>query len=161
MPMSTIDQTIADFLAQRRIAVAGVSREAGGAHGGNAVYAGLKKRGYEVFAVNPNADTVLGDPCYRSLAAIPGGVDAVVIATAPSVTPSVVEDCRRLGIARVWMHSPMGQGSVSREAAAACVGAGIACVAGACPMMYGAGADGGHRLMRTLLRFTGGLPKGA
>lgn len=160
----SIDRTpagriIEDFLAQRRIAVAGVSRDAKGMHGGNAVYQGLKKRGYEVFAVNPNADTVMGDPCYRSLAAIPGGVDAVVIATNPRETPAVVEECRALGIGRVWMHSPGGQGSRSAAAADACRDAGIACVNGACPMMYGQGADGGHRFMRLLLRFTGGLPR--
>ena len=80
--MPTIEAAIDDFLAQKRIAVAGVSREPGGKHGGNIVYQRFKERGYEVFAVNPNADTVEGDPCYRSLAAIPGGVDAVVIATA-------------------------------------------------------------------------------
>ena len=88
--MPTAQAAIDDFLAQKRIAVAGVSREAGGKHGGNVIYQRLRERGYQVFAVNPNADTVEGDPCYRSLAAIPGGVDAVVIATTPSVAPSVV-----------------------------------------------------------------------
>ena len=102
--MPTVQAAIDDFLAQKRIAVAGVSREPGGKHGGNIIYQRFKERGYDVFAVNPNADTVEGDPCYRSLAAIPGGVDAVVIATAPAVAPSVVEECRQLGITRVLMH---------------------------------------------------------
>src|SRR5689334_18672806 len=100
-----------DFLEQRRIAVAGVSREPA-AHGGNVVYRRLRERGYEVFAVNPNAATVEGEPCYADLASIPGGVDAVVIATNPRDTQSVVEDCRTLGIRRVWMHRSFGDGSV-------------------------------------------------
>ena len=66
--MPTVDAAIADFLAQERIAVAGVSREPGGKHGGNVVYKRLKERGYQVFAVNPNADTVEGDPCFHDLA---------------------------------------------------------------------------------------------
>ena len=114
--MSTIDQATADFLAQKRIAVVGVSREPGGKHGGNVVYQRLRDRGYEVFAVNPNADVVEGDPCFHDLRSIPGGVDAVVIATTPAVAPSVARECSELGITRVWMHRSFGGGSVSAEA---------------------------------------------
>ena len=114
--MVTVAEATADFLAQKRIAVAGVSRNAG-AHSGNAVYDRLVSRGYETFAVNPNADEIDGKPCFRSLAAIPGGVDAVVIATAPDAAADVIADCERLGIKRVWMHRSFGGGSVSEEAA--------------------------------------------
>ena len=157
--MPTVDQAITDFLAQKRIAVAGVSREHGGKHGGNIVYQRLKERGYEVFAVNPNAQTVEGDPCFRDLASIPGGVDAVVIATAPSVTPSVVEECRKLGITRVWMHRSFGGGSVSKDAHEFCRQNGIASLAGGCPLMYGPTSDGGHRFMRVFAGLFGQLPK--
>ena len=91
--MPTAEAAIDDFLAQKRIAVVGVSREPGGKHGGNVVYQRLRERGYEVFAVNPNADMVEGDPCFHDLASIPGGVDAVVIATTPAVAPSVAREC--------------------------------------------------------------------
>jgi predicted CoA-binding protein len=157
--MSTVDEAINDFLAQRRIAVAGVSREPGGKHGGNVVYQRLRERGYDVFAVNPNADTVEGDPCYHDLASIPGGVDAVVIATARSVAPSVVQQCKELGITRVWMHRSFGGGSVSREAHELCRESGIAAIAGGCPLMYGPTSDGGHRFMRRLLGLVGQIPK--
>ena len=159
--MPTAEAAIDDFLAQKRIAVAGVSREPGGKHGGNIVYQRFKERGYEVFAVNPNADTVEGDPCYRSLATIPGGVDAVVIATTPVNAVSVVEECKALGITRVWMHRSFGGGSVSAEAHAFCRENGIASIAGGCPLMYGPTSDGGHRFMRTFLRLFGQLPKEA
>jgi hypothetical protein len=157
--MSTLDQAIDDFLAQKRIAVAGVSREPGGMHGGNVVYQRLRERGYEVFAVNPNADTVEGDPCYHDLKSIPGGVDAVVIATTPAVAPSVARECNELGISRVWMHRSFGSGSVSPEAHAFCRQNGIASIAGGCPLMYGPTSDAGHRFMRTMVGLFGGLPK--
>jgi predicted CoA-binding protein len=158
--MPTVDDAIADFLAQKRIAVAGVSREAGGKHGGNVVYQRLKQRGYLVFAVNPNADTVQnGDPCYRSLAAIPGGVDAVVIATRPEIAPSVVRECKELGISRVWMHRSFSAGSVSKEAHEFCRQNGIASLAGGCPLMYGPTSDGGHRFMKVFAGLFGMLPK--
>ena len=155
--MTTVAEAAADFLAQRRIAVAGVSRQAAG-HGGNAVYTTLRRRGYEVFAVNPNADTVEGDPCYRSLADIPGGVDGVVVATGPAATASVVDECVRLGIRRVWMHRSFGGGSVDDAAATAGRAAGLTVIAGACPLMYGARADIAHRCMGWVLGFTGSRP---
>jgi uncharacterized protein len=60
--MQAIKQAAAAFLANKRVAVTGVSRQPKG-HGSNVVYQRLRQRGYEVFAVNPNADRVEGDPC--------------------------------------------------------------------------------------------------
>ena len=78
--MATIKEAASEFLSQKRVAVTGVSRTPGG-HGSNAVYKRLRERGYQVFAVNPNADEVEGDLAYHDLRSIPGGVDAVVIGT--------------------------------------------------------------------------------
>jgi predicted CoA-binding protein len=155
--MVTVAEATKDFLAQRRIAVAGVSRNAG-AHSGNAVYERLKSRGYEVFAVNPNTDEINGEKVYRSLDAIPGGVDAVVIATAVDVVKDVVADCERLGITRVWMHRSFGGGSVSQEAATVGRQAGMTVIAGGCPLMFEPTADGFHRCMKWVIGFTGAKP---
>ena len=78
-----IAEAATEFLACRRIAVTGVSRTPG-SHGSNVVYDRLVERGYEVFPVNPNAAEIGDKPAYPSLTAIPGGVDAVVIGTAPA-----------------------------------------------------------------------------
>jgi predicted CoA-binding protein len=157
--MPTVAEATQDFLAQRRIAVAGVSREKGGAHGGNVVYQRLKQRGYEVFAVNPNADTVEdGDPCFRNLDAIPGGVDAIVIATAPGAAGSVIADCLRLGVSRAWMHRSFGGGSVSKEAAEAGRAGGMVVIEGGCPLMFEPTADGAHKFMKWCIGFTGNKP---
>jgi len=155
--MATVAEAAADFLAQRRIAVAGVSRDAA-SHGGNVVYKRLRDRGYQVFAVNPNADTVEGDTCYHDLASIPGGVDAVVVATSPAATGTVVDECVRLGIRRVWMHRSFGGGSVSNDAVARGRAEGLTVIAGACPLMFDPAADFGHRCMRWALGFTSSKP---
>ncbi len=81
--MTSIKQAAETFLNSRRIAVTGVSRTPPANHGGNVVYTRLRDAGYEVFAVNPHAKSIEGDPAYANLSEIPGGVDAVVIATAP------------------------------------------------------------------------------
>ena len=156
--MVTIADATSDFLAQKRIAVAGVSRTAAG-HGGNVVYKRLKDRGYAVFAVNPNADKLEGDPCFHDLASIPGGVDAVVIATAPDVAADVARQAHELGITRVWMHRSFGGGSVSQEATDYCKANGMTAIAGGCPLMYGPTSDTGHRCMRWFISLMGGIPK--
>ncbi len=145
-----------EFLAHQRIAVAGVSRSSDQA--ANLVYTTLRDRGYEVYAVNPAAEHVEGDVCYPGLGAIPVGVDGVVIATHPDVTPTVVQECVDLGIPRVWMHRSFGTGSVSPEAVQLCQKAGIDVIPGGCPMMFFESADVGHRCMRWFLGITGKLP---
>ncbi len=154
--MARASAAIEEFLAQRRIAVAGVSRNKNEA--ANAVYRKLRGAGYEVFAVNPNAQTVEGDPCYPDLRSVPGGIDGVVIATHPAVSEQVAQECAQLGVSRVWMHRSFGQGSVSEEAVEICRENGIAVIAGGCPLMFCDPVDIGHRCMRWILGVSGRLP---
>ena len=159
MTTTTLDMKVQDFLAQKRIAVAGVSRDKSHHPVGNVIYHRLKTTGHEVFAVNPHMQTFEGDRCYPDLQSIPGGVDGVVIITRPTTTQRIVRDCNDAGVRRVWMHQSMGKGtSVSSEAVEYCHQHDISVIAGACPMMYGEGADVGHTCMRWILRLTGGLP---
>ena len=147
--MSTTKQVAAEFLAAKRVAVTGVSRTPQG-HGSNMVYQRLRQRGYEVFAVNPEADQVEGDTCYPDLASIPGGVDWVVIGTRPQAAEATIRECADLGITRVWMHRGPGAGSVSPSAAEYGRQRGITVIEGGCPCMFGPAADPGHKAMRYL-----------
>jgi len=156
--MVTIKEAATDFLARKRIAVTGVSRNPQG-HGSNIVYQRLRERGYEVFAVNPNADQVEGDPCYHDLASIPGGVEAVVIGTRPETAEATMHECEELGIKHVWMHRSFGPGSVSPEAAASGRSRGIAVIDGGCPLMFSPTDDFGHKCMRYVLSWTGSVPR--
>jgi uncharacterized protein len=115
--MRKIKAAATEFLAGKRVAVTGVSRQPKD-HGSNVVYKRLRERGYEVFAVNPNAEEVEGDRCYHELRSIPGGVDVVVIASKPKVAGQTMRDCAALGIKHVWMHRGPGTRSVSEAAAA-------------------------------------------
>src|SRR5215207_4376895 len=114
--MQTVKEAADGFLANKRIAVTGVSRTPKD-HGSNIVYKRLRDRGYEVFAVNPNANVVEGDPCYQDLKSIPGGVQSVVIGTRPEIAEDTMRECADLGITQVWMHRGPGAGSVSAAAA--------------------------------------------
>jgi uncharacterized protein len=145
--MQTIKEAASAFLANKRIAVTGVSRTPK-THGSNNVYRRLKDRGYEVFAVNPNTDTVEGDPSYQDLKSIPGGVDAVVIGTRPEIAENTIRECAELGIRHVWMHQGPGAGSVSSAATDYGRQRGITVIDGGCPLMFGPTADVGHKIMR-------------
>jgi len=158
--MSKIDSLVQDFLAQKRIAVVGVSdkRETGC----NMAYHKFKAEGYAVAAVNPRLTTFEGDPCYPDLQSIPEKPDAVFILAKPSVTEQIVRQCVELGIKHVWMHCMMGtkpglaagMSSVSPEAVRLCQENGIAVIPGACPNQY-LKPDFGHAIMRGLFRTLG------
>jgi predicted CoA-binding protein len=154
----SIKQAAADFLACTRIAVTGVSRTPAD-HGGNVVYRRLRERGYQVYAVNPNATEVEGDPCYPDLASIPGGVEAVVIATRPEAGEQTVRECGELGIDHVWMHRSMGGGSVSEAAAREGRRLGLRVIDGGCPLMFAPASDPGHRVMRWVCTLAGTTPR--
>lgn len=159
MQTTTLDKKVDDFLAQKRIAVAGVSHDNSHHPVGNLIYHRLKKTGHDVFPVNPNMQSFEGDRCYPNVQSIPGGVDGVVIITRPEITERIVRDCGDAGVRRVWMHQSLAKGSsVSPEAVEYCRQHGINVIAGACPMMYGPGVDFGHTCMRVFMKLTGGLP---
>lgn len=156
--MATIEEAASAFLANRRVAVTGVSRNAKG-HGSNVVYQRFRERGYEVFAVNPHADEVEGDRCYHDLRSIPGGVGAVVIGTRPEHALDTVRECAELGIEHVWMHRSFGGGSVSKEAADYGRQEGISVIDGGCPCMFEPTADLGHKIMRFAFTLNGHVPR--
>lgn len=163
--MATIDNLAADFLAQKRIAVAGVSatRETTG----NFIYRNLKQRGYTVYAINPHDDRFDGDRCYPGVTSLPETPDGIVIVTRPAVTEELVRQCIEAGVPRVWMHSMLGTRprlmksvaasitSVSPEAVRLCRENGITVIPGSCPMQFL--GDFGHTCMRGVLRATGAL----
>jgi predicted CoA-binding protein len=154
--MQTIEEAAAAFLGYRRVAVTGVSRTPQ-EHGANNVYRRLRERGYDVFAVNPNAQQVEGDRAYPNLASIPGGVEAVVIGTRPAIAEDTMRECAELDIKHVWMHRGAGTGSVSAAATEYGRTHGITVIDGGCPLMFQPTSDFGHRVMRIV--FAGNIPK--
>jgi hypothetical protein len=156
--MITIKEAATVFLATKRIAVTGVSTKPAG-HGGNVVYKRLRDRGYQVFAVNPNAESVEGDTAYPDLASIPGGVEAVVIGTRPEAAEATMRECADLGINHVWMHRSSGAGSVSPSATEYGRKQGITVIDGGCPLMFDPTADLGHKCMKLFLSMSGAVPR--
>jgi predicted CoA-binding protein len=158
--MAKIDPLVQDFLAQKKIAVVGVSDKRD--TGCNGAYKRFKEAGYIVHAVNPRITSFEGDPCYPDLHSIPEKPEAVFILANPKVTEQIVQQCVDLGIQRVWMHCMMGtkpglaagMTSVSPEAVKMCKEHGITVIPGACPNQY-LNPDVGHAIMRVMFRTLG------
>ena len=155
--MDRLKAKIDEFLAQKVIAVAGVTRNHPN-EAANAIYRKLKGAGYHVYAVNPNAKSVEGDPCYHDLAAIPEPVDGVVVVTRPETADKIARECVQAKVPRAWLHRSFGPGSVSSEAVTICEQNNITVIAGACPMMYCEPVDTGHKCIRWFLKVTKKLP---
>ena len=159
MDSKALETKVDDFLAQERIAVAGVSLDDKRHPTGNLIYRRLKASGHAMIPIHPQMQTFDGDRCYPDLRSVPVAVDGVVIVTRPKVTLEIVRDCQAAGVKRVWMHQSIGKTtSVSPEAVDHCRQHDISVIAGACPMMYGKHADLGHTCMRWFLKLTGKLP---
>jgi len=158
--MAKLDNMVQDFLAQKKIAVVGVSDKRD--TGCNLAYQKFKENGYQVFGVNPRISTYEGDACYADLKAIPEKPDAVFILASPKVTDEIVQQCVDLGIKHVWMHCMMGtkpglaasMTSVSQEAVEKCKANGIAVIPGSCPNQF-LKPDFGHNMMRGMWRLFG------
>jgi len=147
-----------DFLAQKRIAIVGVTRDPDG--WGRRMYDEFTKRGYETYAVN-SAGNIEGIQCYANLRALPTKPDGVLLVVPPQVTDQVVREVADLGIPRVWMHKGTGPGAVSESAIQFCKEKNIATVYGVCPFMYFQPQTFGHKLHHNFAKWFGALPKGA
>ncbi|GAB4410447.1 MAG: hypothetical protein OHK0039_14840 [Bacteroidia bacterium] len=154
--MPSFQSAIEDFLAQKHIAIAGVSRTPGAA--ANAIYQKFRDNGYAVFAINPEAQQIGDITCYPNLRAVPVQLDGVFCLTPPAATEALVRECAELGIPRVWIHGSVDRSSYSEEAVRYGKSRGIRIIPAACPMMY-LRPDVVHRCMHWVMSRTGRFPK--
>lgn len=146
---------VEDFLAQRTIAVVGVTRTRESP--ANGIYKRLVEAGYDVYAVNPHTESFRGRRCFRSVLEFDVPVDGVFILTRPEVTEKVVEHCIARSIPRIWIHNMLGSeprrgrrisastSSVSSTAVERARRAGITVIAGGCPLQHIPPVDPFHR----------------
>ncbi len=151
--MSTID----DFLAQRRIAMVGISRQKG--NFSLMLFNELCRRGYDVVPVNPRMKEVAGRRCYAQVQDIEPPVEGALLMTSPEATEAVVHDCAEAGIRRVWMYRAAGKGAVNANAVQFCREHGMQVVAGECPLMFLPRAGLIHHVHGFFRKVAGRYPK--
>jgi uncharacterized protein len=150
-------ENVEDFLAQKRIAIIGISRNP--ADFSVKLFEELCRRGYDMIPVNPGAQQICGRRCFARVQDIHPPVEAVLLMTSPNLTETIVRDCAAIGIPRVWMYRAGGRGSVSQEAVAFCHEQGMRVVPGQCPLMFLPGAGMLHRLHGFVRKLTGRYPQ--
>lgn len=120
----TEDQRIEQFLAAPSFAVVGASEDP--EKYGHKCYASLINHGYKAYPINPKAKTILGNPAFANLAALPEKVQSLSVITPPAVTEKVVDDAIAHGIKNIWMQP----GAESPAAVAKAQSAGLNVISG-------------------------------
>ena len=150
--MNTL-KDIQDFVQQKTLAIAGLSRNQKAFSA--AAYRELLARGYRLFPVNPNAESISGEKCYPSVGALPEKVGGVLIFTPPAETAKVVRDSAAAGVSRLWIQ----QGAESEEALRFCRESGLAAISGRCILMFAEPVGSIHGVHRWFLKVFGKLPR--
>lgn len=104
--------TVAEIVQRyRRVAVVGLSPNPKRPSNFVSIY--LMNNGFDVTPVNPGHKSILGRPCYPSLAEVPGPIDIVDVFREPSALLAIAEQAVAAGAKVLWMQS----GIVNEEAA--------------------------------------------
>jgi predicted CoA-binding protein len=152
---------IEEFLAHRRIAAVGLSRDPKDFT--RTLIAEFEKRGYEVVPVNPAVAEIGGNVCFPRVEDIVPPVCAALVLTPATKTDEVVRDCAAAGVTHVWMYGTSGaggQGAVSATAVDFCREHGIKVVAGECPFMFLPGTGFlPHQLHGLIRKIVGSYPR--
>jgi predicted CoA-binding protein len=155
--MTTTMNQIEGFLALKRIAVVGVSRNP--KEISNTLWQELRQRRYDAVPVNPAATEIDGTRTYASVREIDPPVEGALIMTTAAVAEQVIEDCAQAGINHVWLYGGLGGGATSEATVAAAEGHGLDVVAGHCPYMFLPGTPVFHSIHGFGKKLTGSYPK--
>jgi predicted CoA-binding protein len=150
-------ETIEDFLAQKRVAIIGASRDPKSFS--IMLLKEFVRRGYEVIPVNPKTSNVLGRTCYGRVQDIQPPVQGAIVLTSPQVTEATIAECAKAGIPRIWIYGANGKSNVSQKTLASCEEQGIQVIAGQCPFMFLSGSGGVHRFHGFVRKITGRYPR--
>jgi predicted CoA-binding protein len=152
MSVMTSAQSIHDFMAERSLAIFGVSRSGG--KFGNTILKELSQKGYTLYPIHPHAESIDRVICYPDLESLPGKVGGAIVVVKPDQTEQVVKDAHRAGIRRVWMQ----QGAESQAALDYCRQNGIDVVSRECILMFTEPVESIHKVHRFLRRVFGRMP---
>jgi uncharacterized protein len=121
--MDNTERILRDF---RTIAVVGLSRDPSKA--AHAIPARMQRAGFRVIPVNPFITEVLGEPSYKSLAAVPEPVEVVLVFRPSEEAAAVAKEAVAIGAKALWLQ----QGIVSAEAQRLAEAAGLVYVEDRC-----------------------------
>ena len=145
------------FLAQKRIAFIGLSRQKQDI--GNALVKEFERQGYEVLPVNPNTSEIMGKKCFARVQDIVPAPEAALLLTSQAITDSVLRECEQAHIKRIWLFRGGIGGAVTQTGVAFCREHAMEVVPGACPLMFLEPVKGIHRFHRFCSKLLGSYPQ--
>jgi predicted CoA-binding protein len=92
------------------------------------VPAHMQEHGWRIIPINPHTEVILGEPVYRSLAAVPEQVGLVDVFRPSSATPEIARQAVDVGASALWLQL----GIASAEARAIAEGGGLLYVEDRC-----------------------------
>jgi len=124
--LSSVDS----FLAEKKLAIAGVSRS--GKKFGNSLLRELQSKGYELYPIHPSANEIDGVSCYHDVKSLPCKVGGLIVVLHPSETEKIVAEAAEAGINKIWLQN----GAESDTAIEFCQSKNIDVVHHKCVLMF-------------------------
>ncbi|MBM2815422.1 MAG: CoA-binding protein [Ignavibacteria bacterium] len=144
---------IDEFLAGRKMAIAGVSRNP--KKFGYMACKEIIQKGFAVYPINPAGGEILGLSAYPKLESLPEKQENLLVLLPKIQAYNVIKDAFRNGIKRIWLQ----QGSESAEALEFCSKNGVTVITGRCILMFIGSHKIPHRIHRWFSGVFGMLPK--
>lgn len=148
----TTQEAVQNITSLKKLGVAGVSRNS--KKFGNVIYREMKKKGYDVYPINPHADQIEGDTCYKNVTSLPD-VEGLILNTPSDQSLGILNEAKEKGIKNVWMQ----QGAHSKEAIKFCEDNNMNYVAGECIFMFIEPVESIHKFHRWIWKVLGKYPK--
>jgi predicted CoA-binding protein len=145
---------IENFLEPKRLAIAGVSRKP--EKFGYKVYIDLKKKGFELYLVNPFASEINGEKCYKHIADVPADVKHLLILTPKTATDALLIEAINRGINNIWVQ----QMSETKNTLHIAEEHKINLIYKKCIFMFAEPVSGIHKFHKAILKLFGRLPDG-
>ena len=146
-------ETIRNFFEPKKIAVAGASRNPKKFCG--ALVIELTKKGFEILPVNPNADKINDQKCYKSVEDLPTDVSSLLIVTPKENTDEVLRQAITKGIKNIWVQ----QFSETKDTIKIAEEYDKEIIYKKCVYMFAEPTVGIHKFHRTIAKLFGRLPK--
>ena len=150
-------QAINDFLAAKRIAVVGASRDT--KQYSRSLFQELLKHGYDAIPVNPNVDELGGRKCFKSIKDIAPAPERALILLPEDKTEQAVLDCADAGVKDVWLHRHVAGGVSDTRAIFRAEERGLNLITGYCMFMFLPHSPFFHKLHGGFMKLVGIYPK--
>lgn len=146
-------ESIEQFLASKKIAIAGVSRNP--KKFGYIVFNELRQKGYDICPINPGVEEIDGVKSYKSVLDIPDDFKELFIVTPKIETDIVIEQAAQKGINHIWVQ----QMANSKNTEQVAKDLNIEIILKECIFMYAEPVKGIHKFHKVLWKLFGKLPK--